>query len=289
LRLVLAYRPPLDWDAMLRFLSARAIPGVECVTAGTYQRTVGVGEHRGWLRVSPVARRNLLEVELATALAPALPSILARLRHLFDLDARPDVITGHLALDPLLAPWVERQPGLRVPGAFDSFELGMRAILGQQVSVRGASTLAGRIAQRFGEAIETPLPGLNRLAPTAESLSVVRGDTLARLGLPSVRAKSLRNLARVVARREIDLEPGGEPTATVARLGELPGIGPWTAQYIALRALRWPDAFPVGDLGLMKASRLKSAHALEQAAERWRPWRAYAAMYLWESLQASSK
>jgi AraC family transcriptional regulator of adaptative response / DNA-3-methyladenine glycosylase II len=289
LRLVLAYRPPLDWDAMLRFLAARAIPGIECVTGVAYHRTVGIGEHRGWLSVSPVANRNLLVVDLATALAPALPSILVRLRNLFDLDARPDVIAGHLALDPLLAPSVAHHPGLRVPGAFDSFELGMRALLGQQVSVRGASTLAGRFAQRFGEAIETPLACLNHLAPTAESLAAARGTTLAGLGLPSARAESLRNLARVVARREIDLECGVDPTAIVARLVELPGIGPWTAEYIAMRALRWPDAFPAGDLGLVKASKLKSTKALETAAERWRPWRAYAAMHLWESLRTPSK
>jgi AraC family transcriptional regulator of adaptative response / DNA-3-methyladenine glycosylase II len=289
LRLVLAYRPPLNWDAMLRFLAARAIPGVECVTGATYHRTVGVGEHRGWLSVSPIADRNLLAVDLATVLAPALPAILARLRNLFDLDARPDVIAGHLALDPLLAPWVKRHPGLRVPGAFDSFELGLRAILGQQVSVRGASTLAGRFAERFGEAIETPLACLNRITPTAESLAAARGATLAGLGLPIARAESLRNLARVVARHEIDLEPGVNPNAIVAHLMELPGIGPWTAQYIAMRALRWPDAFPAGDLGLVKASGLKSARVLEKAAEGWRPWRAYAAMHLWESLKTPSQ
>ncbi len=288
LRLVLAYRPPLSWDATLRFLAARAIPGVECVRGVTYHRTVGVGEHRGWLSVSPIADRNLLAVDIATALAPALPSILARLRNLFDLDARPDAIIGHLALDPLLAPWVEHQPGLRVPGAFDSFELGMRAILGQQVSVRGASTLAGRFAERFGEAIETPLTCLNRITPTSESLAAARGTTLAGLGLPIARTESLRRLARVVARREIDLEPGVEPTVMIARLMELPGIGPWTAQYIAMRALHWPDAFPAGDLGLVKASGLQSARALERAAERWRPWRAYAAMHLWERLKTTS-
>ena len=184
---------------------------------------------------------------------------------------------------------VKRRPGLRVPGTFDSFELGMRAILGQQISVRGASTIAGRFAERFGEPIETPLACLNRIAPTAKSLCGCPQCPPAGLGLPSARAASLRNLARAVARREIDLEPGVDPTATVARLVELPGIGPWTAQYIAMRALRWPDAFPAGDLGLMKASQLKSAQALEKAAERWRPWRAYAAMHLWESLQTPSK
>jgi AraC family transcriptional regulator, regulatory protein of adaptative response / DNA-3-methyladenine glycosylase II len=165
----------------------------------------------------------------------------------------------------------------------------MRAILGQQVSVQGASTLAARFAQRFGEAIEMPLACLNRVAPTAETLSAARSATLAGLGLPSARAESLRKLASVVARREIDLDPGVDPTAIVARLMELPGIGPWTAEYIAMRALRWPDAFPAGDLGLVKASRLKSAKALEKASERWRPWRAYAAMHLWESLKTPPK
>jgi AraC family transcriptional regulator of adaptative response / DNA-3-methyladenine glycosylase II len=288
-RLVLAFRPPLDWDTTLRFLAARAIPGVECVTDTAYQRTVGIGAQRGWLSVALVAHRNLLAVDIATALTPALPSILARLRNLFDLDARPDVIAEHLALDPLLAPWVEHQPGLRVPGAFDSFELGMRAILGQQVSVRAASTLAGRLAQRFGEPIDTPLACLNRVAPTAEAIAAVRGNTLAGLGMPSARAQSLWHLARAVARREVDLEPGLDPNGIVARLIELPGVGPWTAEYIAMRALRWPDAFPAGDLGLVKASRLKSAKALAKAAERWRPWRAYAALHLWESLKTPSK
>jgi AraC family transcriptional regulator of adaptative response / DNA-3-methyladenine glycosylase II len=284
LRLILAYRPPLDWEALLRFLAARAIPGVECVTGTSYQRTVALGKQRGWLKVWPMVERHLLAVDLATALAPALPSILARLRNLFDLDARPDIIAAHLARDPLLAPAVKRHPGLRVPGAFDAFELGMRAILGQQVSVRGASTLAGRLVQQFGEAIETPLPCLNRLAPTAEALAAADTARLAGIGLPRARAESLLNLARAVARREVDLEPGVNSGALVARLVKLPGIGPWTAEYLAMRALRWPDAFPATDLGLLKASRQRSATTLARAAERWRPWRAYAAMHLWESL-----
>jgi len=289
LRLLVAYRPPLDWDALLQFLAVRAIPGVECVTGGAYQRTVGLGEHRGWLRVSSVADRPLLAVDLATALAPALPAILARLRNLFDLDARPDIIAAHLAADPLLAPSVERHPGLRVQGSFDPFELCLRALVGQQVSVRGASTLAGRLAERLGEAIQTPWPELHRLTPTADAVAATRTRTIAALGLPAARAESLRNLAGVLARGEIDLEPGVDPSATVARLVELPGIGPWTAQYIALRALRWPDAFPSGDLGLLKAARLPSAKALEQAAERWRPWRGYAAMHLWAILRSSTR
>ncbi len=289
IRLTLAFRPPLDWTAMLRFLAARAVPGVECVTGVAYQRTAGIGEHRGWLRVAPVAGRNLLAVDLSAGLTPALASVLTRLRNLFDLDARPDIIDGHLALDPLLARGVELRFGLRVPGAFDPFELATRAVLGQQVSVRGASTLAGRCAEQFGEAIETPVACLNRIAPTAESLAAAPIATLTGLGLPGARAASLRNLARVVARREIDLQPGADPVAVTAKLIELPGIGPWTAEYIALRALHWPDAFPAGDLGLKKATRLTSVRALTRAAERWRPWRAYAAMHLWESLNPSAQ
>ncbi|MFO1022804.1 MAG: AlkA N-terminal domain-containing protein, partial [Planctomycetales bacterium] len=212
--------------------------------------------------------------------------ILVRLRNLFDLDARPDVIARHLAADPLLAPMIKRHPGLRVPGAFDSFELVLRAVLGQQVSVRGASTLAGRFAERFGEPIETPFSGLNRLTPTAESLSKARVNTLSRLGIPSTRAQSLQNLARVIADGELDLESSVDPKMTISQLMELPGIGPWTAEYIAMRALRWPDAFPAGDLGLVKASGL-SARESQTASEHWRPWRAYAAMHLWESLNTT--
>lgn len=289
LRLVLAYRPPFDWAELMRFIAARAIPGVECVSDNTYYRTVGIGEHRGWLSVAQVPGRDLLAVELATALAPALPAILRKLRNLFDLDARPDIIAAQLASDPMLAPQVKQQPGLRVPGSFDSFELGMRAVLGQQISVRAASTLAGRFAARFGTPIVTPFACLNRLTPKAESLAEVRATTLAELGLPSARGETLRHLARAVVRQEIDLEAGAAPVAMIARLVELPGIGPWTAEYIAMRALRWPDAFPRGDLGLLKAARVKSAKTLDKTAERWRPWRAYAAMYLWESLGTASK
>jgi AraC family transcriptional regulator of adaptative response / DNA-3-methyladenine glycosylase II len=289
LRLTLAYRPPLDWAAMLRFLGRRAIPGVECVTDDAYHRTVGIGEHRGWLSVSPVADRNLLKVDLFTALTPMLPAILVRLRHLFDLDARPDIIAAHLALDPRLAASLAAHPGLRVPGAFDSFELSVRAILGQQVSVRAASRLAGRFASRIGEPIKTPLACLNRITPTAAALATTRRSTLASLGVPLARAECLRNLSRTIVSREFDLEPGGDPGESVAKFKSLIGIGPWTAAYIAMRALRWPDAFPAGDLGLLKAARLKSAKALEIAAERWRPWRAYAAMHLWETLHESEQ
>jgi len=286
LRLVLAYRPPLAWASLLRYLALRAIPGVECVDRGCYHRTVAVGEQRGWLKVSAVDDKNLLAVELSTSLLPALAAVLARLRQLFDLDAQPQAISAHLGGDARLGAMLRRRPGLRVPGAFDPFELAIRAVLGQQVSVRGASTLAGRLTERFGEPIETPHPCLNRVVPTAEALAEASAAWLAKIGLPQARASSIRALAQAVARGEVDLSPGSDPAAATAALLQVPGIGPWTAEYIALRALRWPDAFPAGDLGLRKAAGIRSAAALEKESQRWRPWRGYAAMLLWESLQA---
>ncbi len=171
IRLTLAYRPPLAWQVLMRFLAGRAMEGVEWVGDQCYSRTVAVGNLQGWLRVAPVAGRDMLSVELATSLMPALPEILARLKNLFDLSARPDVIANHLSADSRLARIVTRCPGLRVPGAFFGFELAIRAILGQRISVRAATTLAGRLADRFGEPTETPVPGLTRLSPTPARLA----------------------------------------------------------------------------------------------------------------------
>jgi AraC family transcriptional regulator of adaptative response / DNA-3-methyladenine glycosylase II len=285
LQLTLAYRPPLAWDALIGFLEGRSTAGVESAQNGAYVRTVALGTLRGWLKVEPIAGRSALSVELATSLVPVLPEILARLKNLFDLGARPDVIASHLRSDARMADVVGRSPGLRVPGAFDGFELAVRAILGQRVSVRAATTLAGRLARRLGESIETPFPGLDRLSPSPECLADVQERELIALGIAAPRAAAVRAVARAVAAREIDLQPSPDPEALAAALREFPGLGDWTTQYIAMRALRWPDAFPAGDLGLLRASQQPSARRLREAAEAWRPWRAYAAMYLWESQQ----
>jgi AraC family transcriptional regulator, regulatory protein of adaptative response / DNA-3-methyladenine glycosylase II len=282
-RLTLAYRPPLAWNALLRFLSGRSTAGVEQVADQAYLRTAAVGSHQGWIKVEPISGRNALAVELATALMPVLPEVLGRLKDLFDLSARPDVIASQLAADVRISSAVSRCPGLRVPGAFDGFEMSVRAILGQRVSVRAATTLAGRLAARFGEPIETPYPGLNRLSPAPARLAAAEEPELRALGIIATRVAAVRALAQAVNRREIDLKPGPDPEIITGALKKLPGIGEWTAQYIAMRALRWPDAFPAADLVLLKASGETSAHRLLAAAEAWRPWRAYAAMYLWES------
>jgi AraC family transcriptional regulator of adaptative response / DNA-3-methyladenine glycosylase II len=288
LTLQLAYRPPFDWDGMLTFLGARAIAGVEYIDGGVYLRTVRLGGHDGWIRVSHAPERRTLLVELAHSLTPVLPALLGRLRHLFDLNARPDIITAHLAQDALLAAAVERNPGLRVPGAFDGFELVVRAILGQQITVRAATTVAGRLAEAFGDPVTAPYEGLTRLSPTPDRLAGVSVDALARLGIIAVRARSIIAVAEAVASGRLRLEPGAEPGEAIARLVALPGIGPWTAQYVAMRALRWPDAFPSQDVALRNRLGRVSARQAEQLSQAWRPWRSYALLHLWQSSSAVS-
>ncbi len=281
LTLSLAYRPPFAWKPLLHFLAGRSTLGVESVVDAQYLRTVRIGETPGWVRVQPSERRNALTVEISTSLAAVLPTLLPRLRCLFDLDARPDVIADHLSADPRLARVASQLPGLRLPGAVDGFEMAVRAILGQRISVPSATTLAGRLAASFGEPIETPFPTLKLVSPSAERLAVTDPVELAALGIADPRARAITELARAVAARRVDLVPGADPDVTILRLLELPGIGAWTAHYIAMRALRWPDAFPAADLGLLKATGVKSARELARRAESWRPWRSYAALYLW--------
>jgi AraC family transcriptional regulator of adaptative response / DNA-3-methyladenine glycosylase II len=205
-------------------------------------------------------------------------------RNLFDLNANPHVIEAQLSEDERLREIVKRQSGLRLPGAFDGFEMAMRAVLGQQISVAAARTIAGRITGAFAEPIETPNQKLNRVPVTASRLAQVSVADLAGLGLTGKRAECLIALARATAKGELRLEPGADIAGTIERLKQIPGIGDWTAQYIAMRALRWPDAFLHSDLGVRKALGETSSKRILEMAERWRPWRAYALMHLWRSL-----
>ncbi len=284
-RLTLTFRPPFDGTALLRFLAGRAVPGVERVVGDRYLRTVRLGEHRGWVELAlPRPGGTAVEVRAAIELLPALLPLTTALRRLLDLDAEPHRIREHLDRDPRLAPLVARRPGLRLPGAFDPFEIALRAILGQQVTVAAATTLTGRVAERFGDAAEGPDPSFVRHTPTPETLAAADPDEVARLGMPRARARTVVALSRAVAEGAVRLEPGTDPDPTLERLLEIPGIGPWTAEYIALRALHWPDAFPAGDLGLRTALDRIPAAELRTLAEPWRPWRGYAAIHLWESL-----
>ena len=279
----LEFRPPFAWGHLLNYLRLRAIPGVEMADATHYRRTVSIDEHRGWIAVSLGKKQNALDVEIAPSLAPVIGAVIVRVKRLFDLGAVPDAVSASLSQDPLLERVVRRIPGLRVAGAFDGFELAARAILGQQVSVKGATTLAGRWAQAFGPPIATPYPALNRLCPSAEQMTSVAANDIAALGIIGTRARCLAALSVAVLERRVVLTFAPNVEEQIDALLRLPGIGPWTAQYIAMRALHWTDAFPSGDLMLMRAANA-SRRQLEKLAEGWRPWRAYATHYLWQSL-----
>lgn len=282
----LAYRPPLAWDALLRYLADRAMPGLESVDAGAYLRSVQLDGADGWLRVTHLPHKHQLQLEVAPSLAGALMPLLARVRSQFDLDANPTVIDRHLAQDPLLATQIGRLPGLRVPGSFDVFELAVRAVLGQQVSVAGATTVSGRLVARFGAVAATPFAQVSRHFPQAGLLASTPVDAIAQLGMPRSRAETICAVAQFADQGGLALPPAHTLAQAVSALRAVRGIGEWTAQYIALRALRFPDAFPAGDLGLQKAAapqRLTETQLLARAAD-WAPWRGYAALRLWQSL-----
>ena len=279
----LEFRPPLAWDSLLTYLRLRAIPGVEAVDGTHYRRTVAINEHTGWIAVSLADGGMALKVGVSHSLAPVIGAVIARVKRLFDLGAAPDAVSDVLSKDSLLSPVVRRLPGLRVPGAFDGFELGVRAILGQQVSVRAATTLAGRWVRALGTEIVTPYPELNRLTPTARQLTGVPADAIAALGIVGNRARCIAALVQAVNERRVVLSCAVDVETQIDALMGLPGIGPWTAHYIAMRALHWPDAFPGTDLMLLRAADC-SRKQLQARAEAWRPWRAYATHYLWQSL-----
>jgi AraC family transcriptional regulator of adaptative response / DNA-3-methyladenine glycosylase II len=259
----LAYTPPFAWDALLGFVAARAVPGVE-----------DVDRARGTWRRGALTVRDNPETASLVVDGRASKRDVAALRALFDLDAEPAAIAAHLAHDDMLAPLVRARPGVRIPGAWDGFELALRAVLGQQVSVAAASTLATRLVARYDGRFPRP-----------DELARVRPGPLARaIGVPGSRAATLIALARAVARGDLALEHGAPPEATIAALVELPGIGPWTAHYLALRALGWRDAFPSGDLVLLRRMGATTPKRAEARAEPWRPYRAYAALHLWLSI-----
>lgn len=319
------YRPPLDWCGLLEFIAYRASCGVEAMDGSAYIRTVSIKGKKGWVRVTPNLEsrvadrgsfvRHTLKVELSTSLAAVLPEVLVRVKRLFDLSAEPCAIAE--ALGDLC-----QDPAVRVPGAFDGFEIAVRAILGQQVSVQAASVISGKFAQAFGEPIKTPYPQLNRIFPTAAQVAKLEPNDIAATGIINSRARAIVGLAQAIVEKRVVLRPGADAEATKEALCKIPGIGPWTAEYVAMRALAWPDAFPASDLGIRKAMAKAAARGVYESpspdvdlqvrgrrphppagtspvpgeermptekeviarAEAWRPWRSYAAMHLWRSL-----
>lgn len=283
LTLKLAYRPPYDWAAIQDFFATRALPGVERVEGEVYARAVSVNGARGWIEVRPVPNADALELSVHGLGPEALFGIVYRVRQMFDLAADPADVRQVLKKDALLAPLLRRRPGLRVPGAWDPFELAVRAVLGQQVSVAAARTFAARIVAAHGEPLPEPGAGLTHLFPAPQALA---GADLGRIGLTRARARTVNALAAAVAGGALNLSeavPGEELRAALTRI---PGIGNWTAEYVAMRALSDPDAFPAEDLVLRRrASPRKplTTKALLERAEPWRPWRAYAVLHLWRA------
>lgn len=272
----LRYRPPYDYEGVLSFLGARAVPGVERVEGGIYSREVDIDGETGHISVSHDASRHQLCCEIDIGNSRLLMRVVQRIRRMFDLDADPLEICCSLNADPVLAALVARNPGLRIPGTWEPFEVAVRAIVGQQVSVKGATTVMGRIASMYGSHAD------GRLAfPSAEKLATLRP---ADLPMPKTRAMAIRSLAAAVSSGDIDFAED-DGANLMAQLTAIKGIGSWTAQYIAMRAINDPDAFLHNDLVLLKVARHKlgidSASALLARAESWRPWRAYAGMHLW--------
>ena len=273
----LRFRPPYDWKGMLAFLAPRAIPGVEAVEGGCYRRSISLNGNHGHFEISLDEANNGLAARVEFGDPRSLFFITERMRAMFDLNADWASIVQNLRTDPVLAARVEAHPGLRVPGCWNGFELAVRAILGQQVTVKGASTLAGRLVKAFGKAFSAA-SGITHIFPPPE---VLADADFAGIGLPRARSETIRALARAVRDGRISFEAVVDSAEFLTRLCEIPGIGQWTAQYVAMRALGEPDAFPSSDLGLQRALDLKSARDLERRAEVWRPWRAYAAVHLW--------
>jgi AraC family transcriptional regulator of adaptative response / DNA-3-methyladenine glycosylase II len=291
----LPYRKPFSWSGMLDFFAGRATPGVESVIGDTYRRTVSVCGNHGVIAISPQKRSAYLMLTLSSVDTGALFEIVQRSREVFDLDAPIAEIATTLKRDESLRALIKKSPGIRVPGAWDGFELTIRAILGQQISVKAATTLAGRIADRYGEKLVLPHEptndGLRRIFPSAERL---KRAGLSNIGLPKGRIETIRRVAAAVAGGDLNFDVAQEPEKFCNDLTSIKGVGDWTAQYVAMRVLKNPDAFPSTDLGLLKTldaiegrTGQATPTALLRKAEAWRPWRAYAALLLWGSLSNS--
>lgn len=288
----LAYRPPYDVDAMLQFLATRQITGTEVVTATasfkgvakTLAMTRGGQLHKGWLQARFDEPRCRVTLTVSDSLAEVLPQVMAAVRALLDLDADPG------AINQVLHTHFPEGDGLRLPGSLNGFELAVRAVLGQQITVAGARTLCQRLVEQFGEPLATPIAGLNRLFPSPQALAAASADALGQLGIVKQRQKAIHALASAVASQALLLNTGADLAQTLADLQALPGIGDWTAQYIGMRALGWPDAFPAGDVALQKALAVRDAPQPAQAAlaasKAWQPWRSYAVIRAWATLPA---
>ncbi len=282
----LPYKSPFHWEAVLDYFHGRAIPGVEVIHNSAYSRAVEIDGHISFIRIKPSHRESHLAVTFYELPNQQLSSAEVRVRDMFDLDAEPLSISSHLSKDPYLASIISRYPGLRLLGCWDAFELSVRAVIGQQVTLKAASTILGRLTHRFGQPIsKPPIPWITHVFPGADVLAQTR---ITGLGIPGKRAEALKHLAEKVRSRCILFDGSMDVDHVVHRLREIPGIGPWTTDYISMRGMRDPDAFPQTDLVIKKIlERLKNNENpgtdINRRINSWRPWRAYAAMYLWKA------
>ncbi|MDV6344242.1 DNA-3-methyladenine glycosylase [Nitrosomonas sp. Is37] len=283
--LYLSYHPPLAWKALVSFLCSRSNFRVERLNGDRYLRTIKLNNDTGWITARQDAVHHQIDVAVSPSLLPCLTQLQTRLRILFDLDANPVVIEAHLKHDKILKQLITHSPGLRVPRTLDTFELSLRAILGQQVTVKAATTLFGRFVATFGKPVDTPFPELDRTGPVASAIANARLQTIIDLGLTQRRASTIHQLAQKVVEGTLGLEHG-DPAQIIEQLRELSGIGPWTAQYIAMRALGDSNAIPASDLGLIRALQVEKPGEVLYRTEKWQPWRAYGAIHLWHHLSA---
>ncbi len=272
----LAYRPPMDWTALLAFLSYRCIDGVEAVTEKSYRRLVTFGGASGVITAEDNHEQSCVVLQIPDALAKYTLEICARIRDLFDLDADPQIISGRLGTI------AASSPGRRVPGCWDGFEVAVRAVCGQQISVKAATILTGKLAARFGVQQAPTVDDLRYHFPTPDAMAAADLESIITCGTIRTRAVTIQELAKQISDATLRLSPTADPERTIARLKTISGVGDWTAQYVCMRALRWPDAFPAADLVIMKRLKVTRQRDAEALAEEWRPWRAYAAMHLWQ-------
>lgn len=289
--LTLEYRPPYAWDELIEFLAGRAIPGVELVRDGTYSRTISIKSGKdlycGWISVANKPKDNSLSVTMSSSLLPVLPRVLAKIRSFFDLNCNPAEIYSKLSVLNETVPDI-CIPGLRLPGCFDPFEISLRAVLGQQITVKAARTLAMRLVHGFGGTISTPFEELQYTFPTSEVIFRLEQpieNQLGPLGITGARARSIYALAKAIENGSIHFTPEADPEAELEKLLKLPGFGPWTVQYIGMRAFSWPDAFPHTDYGVKKALAGLSEKEILELSQEWKPWRSYATINLWNSLK----
>ena len=289
--LALGYRPPYRFEDILNFLAARAIPGVEMATGKKYFRTVHMQDADkkdvyGWLCIGHLPKKNALTVTVSETLLPVLPQVLAKVRHLFDLYCDPDAVYETLSQMNNIRPDL-CVLGTRLPGSFNAFEMAVRAVLGQQITVKAAKTLAARLAASYGKTLQTSIDGLTHVFPSPVDILALDGpieNYLGPIGIIATRARTIRELAKALEQGEIDLGICAQPEIEMKKLMAIPGIGSWTAGYIAMRAMGWPDAFLETDAGIKKALEACKPKELPKMAEEWRPWRSYAMINLWNSL-----